>query len=370
MIATAGLNRPLVVGDEERMRAENISFEDHSFEDMFEKRLNRRDNSTRENIIISLVGFNIGILMIGVFVSRNLAKLTFAPIERAMMKQSQFIFDVSHELKTPLTAMLLRNEIALRKKNLLEDKAREVIQKNIEEIQKMKELTGAMLDVAREDGEKESEEEVNVAEFVLKLSEKMKPVAEKQGVKIENEVNIGNSGNAKLAVKTLEQILTVFLDNAIKYSKSTEEEESEIRETGGGKTSTKKISSNKTSVMSNEPSNIVRKKRILSDKAGDAVGEISNVIREKKIFLRATRRGKNLFFSVKDNGIGIKKEDQKRIFERFYQVNTARTREGNESGESGHGLGLAIAKNLAERQGYRIVLKSAEGAGAEFEVGV
>ena len=142
MIATAGLNRPLVVGDEERMRAENISFEDHSFEDMFEKRLNRRDNSTRENIIVSLVGFNIGILMIGVFVSRNLAKLTFAPIERAMMKQSQFIFDVSHELKTPLTAMLLRNEITLRKKNLLEDKAREVIQKNIEEIQKMKDLTG------------------------------------------------------------------------------------------------------------------------------------------------------------------------------------------------------------------------------------
>ena len=45
MIATAGLNRPLVVGDEERMRAENISFEDHSFEDMFEKRLNRRDKT-------------------------------------------------------------------------------------------------------------------------------------------------------------------------------------------------------------------------------------------------------------------------------------------------------------------------------------
>lgn len=368
MIATAGLNRPLVVGDEERMRAGNISFEDHSFEDMFEKRLNRRDNSTRENIIVSLVGFNIGILMIGVFVSRNLAKLTFAPIERAMMKQSQFIFDVSHELKTPLTAMLLRNEIALRKKNLLEDKAREVIQKNIEEIQKMKDLTGAMLDVAREDGEKENEEEVDVAEFVLKLSEKMKPVAEKQGVKIENEVNVGDNGNAKLAVKTLEQILTVFLDNAIKYSKDMER--GEIREAGGEKTSSKKILSDKTSVMSNELSNIVRKKKILSDKAGDAVGEISNVIREKKIFLRATRRGKNLFFSVKDNGIGIKKEDQKRIFERFYQVNTARTREGSESGESGHGLGLAIAKNLAERQGYRIVLKSAEGAGAEFEVGV
>lgn len=62
---------------------------------------------------------------------------------------------------------------------------------------------------------------------------------------------------------------------------------------------------------------------------------------------------------------GVKKEDQKRIFERFYQVDAARTRMED---KTSHGLGLAIAKNLAERQRYKIVLRSSEGRGAEFEV--
>ena len=63
--------------------------------------------------------------------------------------------------------------------------------------------------------------------------------------------------------------------------------------------------------------------------------------------------------------MGVKKEDQKRIFERFYQVDAARTRTEN---KKSYGLGLAIANNLAERQEYKIVLRSSEGCGAEFEV--
>jgi len=243
--------------------------------------------------------------LIGIFVSRSLARLTLAPIERAMMKQTQFIFDASHELKTPLTAMLIRNEVTMRKKNLPEEKAREVIAKNIEEILRMKELTTSMLDVARENGDRESGETVVITDFMTELREKLLPVAKERGIKLELEMNIGKNKSAVVAKKTLEQVLTIFADNAMKYS-------------------------------------------------GDSI-----------VYLRAGRRGKNVVFSVKDNGVGVKKEDQKRIFERFYQVDTARTRTED---KTSHGLGLAIAKNLAERQGYKIVLRSSEGRGAEFEV--
>lgn len=307
LLSTASLNRPLLPSEEENssVSVEAPEFGEHSFENTFRKRLERRDNTTRMTIIYSLMGFNLGIFVIGIFVSRNLAKLTLAPIERAMMKQTQFIFDASHELKTPLTAMLVRNEVALRKKSLPEEKAREVIEKNIEEILKMKELTASMLDVARENGEPEKSTEISVPEFLADLKEKLAPVAKERGVKIEMEMNLGKNLRASVAKNTLEQILTIFADNAMKYSG------------------------------------------------------------EKIIYLRAGRRGKNMAFSVKDNGAGVKKEDQKRIFERFYQVDAARTRTED---KTSHGLGLAIAKNLAERQGYKIVLRSSEGRGAEFEV--
>ena len=307
LLSTASLNRPLLPSEEENsgVSVEAPEFGEHSFENTFRKRLERRDNTTRMTIIYSLVGFNLGIFVIGIIVSRSLAKLTLAPIERAMMKQTQFIFDASHELKTPLTAMLVRNEVALRKKSLPEEKAREVIEKNIEEILKMKELTASMLDVARENGEPEKSTEVNVPEFLADLQEKLTPVVMGRGVKIETEMNLGKNLRASAAKNTLEQIMTIFADNAMKYSG------------------------------------------------------------EKIIYLRAGRRGKNVAFSVKDNGVGVKKEDQKRIFERFYQVDAARTRTED---KTSHGLGLAIAKNLAERQGYKIVLRSSEGRGAEFEV--
>lgn len=307
LLSTASLNRPLLPSEEENsgVSVEAPEFGEHSFENTFRKRLERRDNTTRMTIIYSLVGFNLGIFVIGIFVSRSLAKLTLAPIERAMMKQTQFIFDASHELKTPLTAMLVRNEVALRKKSLPEEKAREVIEKNIEEILKMKELTASMLDVARENGEPEKSTEISVPEFLADLQEKLAPVARGRGVKIGMEMNLGKNLRTSAAKNTLEQILTIFADNAMKYSG------------------------------------------------------------EKIIYLRAGRRGKNVAFSVKDNGAGVKKEDQKRIFERFYQVDAARTRTED---KTSHGLGLAIAKNLAERQGYKIVLRSSEGRGAEFEV--
>ncbi|MDE7349099.1 MAG: ATP-binding protein, partial [Clostridia bacterium] len=67
---------------------------------------------------------------------------------------------------------------------------------------------------------------------------------------------------------------------------------------------------------------------------------------------------------VKDNGIGIAKEHQSRLFERFYKVDASRTY----TNESSTGLGLAIVKRIAVIHGAKISLKSELGAGSEFKV--
>ena len=81
------------------------------------------------------------------------------------------------------------------------------------------------------------------------------------------------------------------------------------------------------------------------------------------IVVRAIVQGEEIVMSVTDNGIGIPKAEQERIFERFYRVDPARSRE-----LGGTGLGLSIAKHLAEVHGGRIQVESELGRGSTFLV--
>ncbi len=80
-----------------------------------------------------------------------------------------------------------------------------------------------------------------------------------------------------------------------------------------------------------------------------------------RITVHAARGGHSVHISVADTGIGIPADQQQRIFERFYRVDSARSRE-----VGGTGLGLSIARHLAEAHGGRIEVQSEVGKGSTF----
>jgi len=84
-----------------------------------------------------------------------------------------------------------------------------------------------------------------------------------------------------------------------------------------------------------------------------------------KIIVSAKSGEKEIILTVSDTGIGIPKADQPRIFERFYRVDVARSREAG-----GTGLGLAIAKHLVEVHGGRLWVDSEIGQGSQFHFSV
>jgi two-component system, OmpR family, phosphate regulon sensor histidine kinase PhoR len=84
-----------------------------------------------------------------------------------------------------------------------------------------------------------------------------------------------------------------------------------------------------------------------------------------KIEVQARANGHDVIFTVTDTGIGIPESDLERVFERFYRVDTARSREAG-----GTGLGLAIARHIVDAHGGRIWVESAVGQGSRFHFSV
>ena len=84
-----------------------------------------------------------------------------------------------------------------------------------------------------------------------------------------------------------------------------------------------------------------------------------------RIVLSAETKNDEVILTVADTGIGIPQSDQPRIFERFYRVDAARSREAG-----GTGLGLAIAKHLIEAHGGRLWVESEIGVGSKFHFAV
>ena len=290
-ITSVQLNRPLPPSEHAQQPPELV-------ERQFSRRLEQRNRETRGSVVMSLIVLNGVMLLVGYWLSLLLARRTLAPIERAMRAQVQFVSDASHELRTPLTALMTTNEVALRKKTLDEKKVRTVFQCNIDEVEKLRELTDNLLQLTQVDNQQIEKQAVDMAKLVRDTVDRYQPVADKKQVVLDVQVP---SVNHVVAVMSVTQIVGTLIDNAIKYS---------------------------------PPGSTV-------------------VIRLD---------GQTL--SVVDQGIGIAKQDQAKIFDRFYRSDEARTRGHN----SGYGLGLAIAKAVADKNGYQLSVKSEAGQGSTFSL--
>lgn len=259
------------------------------------------DAEHRLQLQLSLV--NLIILVAGGGASYWLARRNLRPIEAAFEAQSRFTGDASHELRTPLTAMKTEIEVALRDKSLPAADAREVLTSNLEEIAKLEALSNGLLRLAHHDRDDRSAfEPTSLARVAAAAIERLNGSIKHHPVTVFNEVEpflvMGDREH-------LVELMTVLLDNAIKYS--------------------------------------------------PAKGEI----------VLATRiRGGVVLLDVRDQGPGIAAQDLPHIFDRFYRADASRSKDK----VKGYGLGLSIARKIAELHRGSIEVSSRDGHGSTFTV--
>lgn len=231
-------------------------------------------------------------------------------VEQVERTQRDFVANVSHELRTPLTSIsgyvetLLDNEA-------LTPMAREFLETILKNASRMGRLTEDLLSMARVESRESKMNATAVRSDVLVRD----AVAAMRGLVQDEEatLEIGETTPAEVTADpdAMLQVLGNLIENGIKYGKRR----------GSG------------------PSRVV-----ISARAIDGVGG-------------------PVEFSVRDFGRGIASEHLERIFERFYRVDKARSRESG-----GTGLGLAIAKRMVESQGGTIRAESELNSGSNFLV--
>ena len=161
---------------------------------------------------LSLFYINLVILIAGGLGSYFLARRTLRPIEASHEAQSRFTSDASHELRTPLATMKAELEVNLRDPNLSQEESRELLESNLEEVNKLIQLSEMLLQLSRLDHDKLERTSVDVVKV---LTEKMKVyksdakrfdiTTRKKAVASANEPAIG-------------ELIGILIDNALKYS--------------------------------------------------------------------------------------------------------------------------------------------------------
>ena len=219
--------------------------------------------------------------------------------------QKEFVANVSHELKTPITTIKSYTETLL--DGAVEEKqtAEDFLSVINSETDRMSRLVSDLLKLSRMDYEqtKWKKEKLNLNKIVNQVAKKLVIQAQMKNVTM-HVSQIPEDINVLFDRDGFEQILLNIAGNAIKYT----------------------------------PEN-------------------------GNVWIDANKVNENINLSVKDDGIGIPREDQARVFERFYRVDKARSRE-----LGGTGLGLSIARQIAEAHDCALTINSELNKGTEIVI--
>ena len=230
--------------------------------------------------------------LLTVYIVKMLTNWLIRPVEEAFLKQKQFIFDASHELKTPLSVIMTSAECL--SKNPKETKWLDNIQS---ETERMNKLVLDLLNLAKYDNSYENRvlSVIDLSKLVEKSVLTFESLIYDKGLNL--KYHIDQDVNFKCVDSEMKQLVEILVDNAIKhaYDKST------------------------------ITVDLIKKK-----------DEISLVI--------------------KNRGDKIPKEEQSKIFERFYRSDNSRNRNENR-----FGLGLAIAKNIVLSHNGKIYVECKNG---------
>lgn len=253
------------------------------------------------HIYLRIVYFNILVLVVTGIASYLLARRTLRPIERAHEQQKRFTADVSHELRTPLTALTMDTEVTLLDKHAPLAELRSTLQGNLEEAKRMEALVNNLLQLASLEAN-----EFRTEFSRLNMREIVQAAVDAAG-KSAAARNITIRSDLRDGfvfgnMASLTQLAAILIDNAVKYSPE-----------------------------------------------GSTVA----------VTTRASRQTVSL--TVTDQGPGIPEESLPHIFDRFYRADASR------SGTSaqGFGLGLSLAKLIADVHNAEIIMTSAENKGTE-----
>jgi heavy metal sensor kinase len=224
-------------------------------------------------------------------------------LEESFLYVSRFTADASHELRTPLTILRGELEAASGQPEVGPD-LRETIGSALEETERLSRIVESLMAISRLDaGEARMEHDVlDLADLAASTTEQMRLLAEdkKVALRCESEERVCVEGDRA----RLKQVIVNLVDNAIKYT--------------------------------------------------PACGLVGVKVRASN--------GRAML-EVNDNGVGIPAEALPHIFERFYRVDKARSRQ-----MGGAGLGLSIIKAIVTAHGGQVRVESVEGGGSRFLV--
>lgn len=164
------------------------------------------------HLIIGLVYANVLVLVLGGAGSYVLARRTLRPIEKAHEAQSRFTSDASHELRTPLAAMKAELEVTLRDTSANKKDLIEVLQSNLEEVEKLSRLSDMLLNLSRLDHDKLERTAVDLVDVTKDVLKRYNLPAKRITISASKQSLV--EGNEPALI----ELVAVLVDNALKYS--------------------------------------------------------------------------------------------------------------------------------------------------------